>query len=154
MSLTISQAADQSGVPAKTIRYYESIGLLPEPERSGAGYRLYDPRAVETLRFIQRARSLGFAVKDVGALLALWRDRDRASAEVKAMAARHVAEIERKIAELDSMRATLNILVDRCHGDDRPDCPILEGLAGEGEGEGEDCCSSARSPVYDGRRFK
>ncbi|MGC2854282.1 Cu(I)-responsive transcriptional regulator [Novispirillum sp. DQ9] len=135
--MNISEVARKSGVPAKTIRYYESIGLISAPPRSEGGYRVYGTRDMETLRFIQRARSLGFAVKDVADLLALWHDRTRASAEVKSVAARHVAEIERKIAELESMRATLAALVERCHGDDRPDCPILEGLAGEGA-----CCGS------------
>lgn len=140
--MNISEAAKKSGVPAKTIRYYEGIGLIAEPPRSEGGYRVYSSRDVETLRFIQRARSLGFAVKDVSDLLALWHDRSRASAEVKTLAQRHVVEIERKIADLESMRATLTSLVSRCHGDDRPDCPILEELAGE-ELAGEDgCCRS------------
>lgn len=145
--MNISEAAKKSGVPAKTIRYYEGIGLIAEPPRSEGGYRVYSSRDVETLRFIQRARSLGFAVKDVSDLLALWHDRSRASAEVKTLAQRHVVEIERKIADLESMRATLTSLVSRCHGDDRPDCPILEELAGEElageELAGEDgCCRS------------
>lgn len=129
--MNISTVAERSGVPAKTIRYYESIGLVPPPRRTESGYRVYDGKDVETLRFIQRARSLGFSVKDVADLLALWRDRERASSEVRRVAERHVAEIERKIAELESMRATLQHLIDRCHGDDRPDCPILARLAGE-----------------------
>jgi MerR family copper efflux transcriptional regulator len=133
--MNISMVADQSGVPAKTIRYYEGIGLIAAPPRSEGGYRVYTPRDVETLRFIQRARSLGFSVKDVGDLLALWHDRSRASSEVKAMAERHVAEIDRKIAELESMRGTLADLMAHCQGDDRLDCPILEGLAGTGT-----CC--------------
>lgn len=135
--MNISEAAKKSGLPAKTIRYYEGIGLIAVPPRSEGGYRVYSMREVETLRFIQRARSLGFSVKDVADLLALWHDRSRASAEVRALAQRHVVEIERKIAELEGMRATLASLVSRCHGDDRPDCPILEELAGEDE-----CCGS------------
>ncbi len=135
--MNISAVAEQSSVPAKTIRYYESIGLISAPPRSEGGYRVYSRRDVETLRFIQRARSLGFSVKDVGDLLALWQDRSRASAEVKAVAERHVAEIQRKIADLEAMRATLKDLVTRCHGDDRPDCPILDGLAGAEE----ECCT-------------
>lgn len=134
--MNISAVAEQSNVPAKTIRYYESIGLISAPPRSEGGYRVYSGRDVETLRFIQRARSLGFSVKDVGDLLALWHDRSRASAEVKAVAERHVEEIERKIADLEGMRATLMDLVTRCHGDDRPDCPILDGLAGA-----DGCCA-------------
>lgn len=129
--MNIGQAADRSGVPAKTIRYYESIGLIPEAGRTASGYRAYDRKDVETLRFVQRARSLGFSVRDVGNLLALWRDRSRASAEVKRVALDHIGEIERKIAELEAMRRTLLELTQRCHGDDRPDCPILEELAAE-----------------------
>lgn len=129
--MNIGQAADRSGVPAKTIRYYESIGLIPEAGRTASGYRAYDRKDVETLRFVQRARSLGFSVRDVGNLLALWRDRSRASAEVKRVALDHIGEIERKIVELEAMRRTLLELTQRCYGDDRPDCPILEELAAE-----------------------
>lgn len=128
--MNIGMAAERSGVPAKTIRYYESIGLITEAGRTRAGYRSYGEKDVATLRFVQRARSLGFSVNDVGDLLALWRDRDRASADVKRVALEHVAEIERKIRELESIRATLLELTHRCHGDDRPDCPIIEELAG------------------------
>lgn len=127
--MNIGQAAEQSGVPAKTIRYYESVGLIPQAQRGGNGYRDYGERDIQTLRFIQRARSLGFSVKDVENLLALWHDRSRASADVKALAEKHVAEIERKIAELDSIRRTLLQLTVCCHGDDLPDCPILDDLA-------------------------
>ncbi len=132
--MNIGQATGLSGVPAKTIRYYESIGLIPAAGRKASGYRDYDRKDVETLRFIHRARSLGFAVKEVADLLELWRDRSRASADVKAVALAHVAEIERKIAELDGMRRTLLDLTRRCHGDTRPDCPILEELAGAEKG--------------------
>jgi MerR family copper efflux transcriptional regulator len=127
--MNIGQAAIQSGVPAKTIRYYESIGLIAAVGRTEAGYRDYDTADVETLKFIQRARSLGFSVKDVGELLALWRDRGRASADVRRIAQDHVRAVEHKIAALDSMRRTLTALIERCQGDDRPDCPILEGLS-------------------------
>ncbi len=127
----IGAVAEKSRVPAKTIRYYESIGLIDSADRTASGYRVYEVQDVETLRFIQRARGLGFAVKDVANLLALWRDRHRASSQVKALAANHVAEIDRKIAELQGMRDTLVDLMERCHGDDRPDCPILQDLAGE-----------------------
>ena len=123
--------ARKSGIPAKTIRYYESIGLIDSAERTESGYRVYGPEDVHTLRFVQRARGLGFSVGDVGKLLTLWRDRRRSSAQVKALAQRHVAQIDRKIAELQALRDTLVHLVERCHGDDRPDCPILEDLAGE-----------------------
>ena len=127
--MNIGEAAERSGVPAKTIRYYESIGLIAPAERSAGGYRVYDGREVETLRFVQRARSLGFSIEQVGELLALWRDRSRASADVKAMASAQVEAIDRKIAELQGMRDTLEHLMTRCHGDARPDCPILEDLA-------------------------
>jgi MerR family copper efflux transcriptional regulator len=127
--MNIGEAARRSGVPAKTIRYYESIGLIPAAGRTNAGYRAYTMNEVETLRFIQRARSLGFSVGDVGGLLELWRDRSRASADVKAIALNHVAAIERKIAELDTIRRTLIDLTTRCCGDNHPDCPILEELA-------------------------
>jgi Cu(I)-responsive transcriptional regulator len=127
--MNIGTAAKRSGVPAKTIRYYEDVGLIPKAGRTGSGYRDYDDADVETLRFIQRARSLGFAVKDVAGLLALWRDRGRASADVRRIAQEHVRAVETKIAELESMRRTLTELIERCHGDDRPDCPILDGIA-------------------------
>lgn len=127
--MNIGQVASHSGVPAKTIRYYEEIGLIPPAGRTASGYRSYGEKDLQTLKFIQKARSLGFSVRDVGDLLALWRDRDRASADVKAIARGHVEAVERKIAELETMRRTLLHLIDRCHGDDHPDCPILEELA-------------------------
>ena len=128
--MNIGTVARRSGVPAKTIRYYESVGLIAPAARTAAGYRVYDQRDIEVLRFVQRARSLGFSVDDVGSLLALWQDRRRSSAEVKALARRRVEDIDRKIAELEEMRSTLTDLMQRCHGDQRPDCPILSGLAG------------------------
>ena len=133
--MNIGAAARQSGVSAKTIRYYESVGLIAPADRTAGGYRVYDRRDVETLRFVQQARSLGFSVEEVSSLLALWQDRQRSSAEVKALARRRVEEIDRKIAELTEMRATLTHLMERCHGDERPDCPILTGLAGSGKAE-------------------
>jgi len=129
--MNIGTAAARSGVPAKTIRYYESIGLIPRAARTSGNYRDYDDTDLQTLRFIQRARRLGFPVKDVGSLLTLWRDRRRASADVKRLAETHIGEIDRRMEELRSMRRTLVHLVERCHGDDRPDCPIIEELAGE-----------------------
>ena len=129
--MNIGTVARQSGVPAKTIRYYESVGLIDAADRAASGYRVYDRHDVETLRFVQRARSLGFSVDAVGNLLALWRDRSRSSAEVKALAERRVVDIDRKIAELAEMRATLTHLMEHCRGDDRPECPILQGLAGQ-----------------------
>lgn len=128
--MNIGEVAGASGVPAKTIRYYESIGLVPPAYRTEAGYRTYNDTDIERLRFIQRARSLGFSVRDVGKLLDIWNDRSRASAEVKALATAHMAEIDRKITELRSIRETLRDLSERCHGDDRPECPILDSLAG------------------------
>lgn len=131
----IGIAAAQSGVPAKTIRYYESIGLIPAVTRTAGGYRAYGEPDVQILRFIQRARGLGFSVKDVANLLALWKDKSRASAEVKALALRHIGRIDRKLTELESIRRTLIDLAERCHGDDRPECPILDDLAREAGGD-------------------
>jgi len=127
--MNIGQVAKQSGVSAKTIRYYESIGLIPEASRTGSGYRTYSDKDVETLRFIHHSRNLGFSVKDVGLLLDLWRNQKRASADVKALALSHIAEVDRKIGELQKIRDTLIHLTRRCHGDNRPDCPILKELA-------------------------
>ena len=127
--MNIGTLAKRSGVPAKTIRYYEGIGLIPKARRSGGNYRTYDERDVATLRFIHRARSLGFPVADVEKLLALWRDQRRPSAKVRALALSHVAEIDRKLEELQSIRRTLTHLADCCRGDKRPDCPILDELA-------------------------
>ncbi len=129
--MRIGSVAKRSGIPAKTIRYYEGIGLIGAAQRTSSGYRDYDHKDVATLRFVQRARGLGFSVNDVANLLALWRDTERASSQVKNLASQHVARIDHKIAELQSMRDSLVDLIERCHGDDRPDCPILENLAGE-----------------------
>ncbi len=128
--MQIGAVAEKSGVPPKTIRYYESVGLIEQAGRTAAGYRVYDGRDIETLRFIQRARGLGFSVSEVADLLALWRDTKRHSAEVKGLAKAHVQDIDRKIAGLQGMRHTLTHLIERCHGDERPDCPILDDLAG------------------------
>ncbi|WP_186416922.1 Cu(I)-responsive transcriptional regulator [Bosea sp. CS1GBMeth4] len=124
--MNIGQAAEASGVSAKMIRYYEQIGLIEPPARSQSGYRVYAEQNVHTLRFVRRARSLGFSVEETGALLALWRDRSRASADVKALALKHVAELEEKAAALQAMATTLRHLASHCHGDRRPDCPILD----------------------------
>ena len=126
--MTIGDAAKDSAVSAKMIRHYESIGLLPKARRTDAGYRLYDETDVHTLRFIQRARSLGFPLETIRTLLALWRNRRRSSAQVKDLAQRHVTELERKVAEMQGMIRTLKHLAHTCHGDDRPDCPILDDL--------------------------
>ena len=128
--MTIGQAAKSSAVSAKMIRHYESIGLLPKAQRTQSGYRLYDETDVHTLRFIQRARSLGFPLETIRTLLALWRNRRRSSAQVKELAERHIHDLERKIAEMQSMVRTLKHLSHNCHGDDRPECPILDDLAG------------------------
>jgi MerR family copper efflux transcriptional regulator len=127
--MNIGEAATRSGVTAKTIRYYESIGLIGQADRRGNNYRTYSESDVATLGFIARSRSLGFSVKEVGQLLALWRDRKRTSRAVKSLALGQMAEIDRKIAELKSVRRAIEKLTDCCHGDDRPDCPILEDLA-------------------------
>ena len=129
--MNIGEAARASGVSAKTIRYYESIGLIPRASRSESGYRSFVQMDIDTLRFVQRARSLGFSVKDVSRLLDLWRDRSRVSSAVKTLAIEQLVEIERKIDELRSMRDTLEHLAEQCHGDQRPDCPILDGIAGD-----------------------
>jgi MerR family copper efflux transcriptional regulator len=126
--MNIGTVAERSGVPPKSIRYYESIGLIQPAERRANGYRSYSPHDMRTLAFIRRARSLGFSVEKVRDLLDLWRDRSRKSSAVKAMAARHIEALERKIEELQSMRKALAKLVRRCRGDSRPDCPILDDL--------------------------
>ena len=127
--MNIGQAADRSGLPSKTIRYYEEIGLV-SPMRRANGYRDYSDEDLHRLRFLQRARRLGFSIEDCRALLSLYDDRSRASADVKALAAARIAEIDARIDELATLRATLSRLVSACHGDDRPDCPILDDLAG------------------------
>jgi MerR family copper efflux transcriptional regulator len=127
--MNIGLASDRSGVPAKTIRYYESIGLIPPADRTEGNYRDYDGPAVRTLQFLKRARSFGFTIDDCRELLSLYQDRNRTSADVKAIAQRRVAEIEGKIRELEALRDTLGHLVERCHGDERPDCPILDDLS-------------------------
>ena len=112
------------------IRYYESMGLMPEPERTRSGYRKYDENDIHTLRFIGRARDLGFSVKQIAELLELWRDKERASSEVKALASGHLVELQRKLREMEMMVETLEHLVNNCQGDARPNCPILGELAG------------------------
>ncbi|MET1028588.1 MAG: Cu(I)-responsive transcriptional regulator [Dongiaceae bacterium] len=134
--MNIGEAAKASGVSAKMIRHYEAIGLLPKVKRTEANYRYYDEVEVHALRFIHRARSLGFPLETIRQLLALWRDRRRSSASVKELALSHVAELEIKIAEMQSMAKTLKHLAHHCHGDARPDCPILEDLAGLDERSG------------------
>lgn len=125
----IGEAAELSGVSAKMIRHYESIGLIPEAGRTFAGYRIYSDADVHRLRFIKRSRNLGFSIKQIETLLGLWGNRSRASKEVKQLALGHAAELEDKIREMQSMQRTLLELAKRCHGDQRPDCPILDDLA-------------------------
>ena len=130
--LDIGRAAKMSGVSIKMIRHYEDIGLLQKVGRTYANYRVYRPQEVHTLRFIKRARALGFAIEDVRALLSLWQNRGRSSASVKKVARGHMEGLQRRIAELQSMLDALEHLVRHCHGDHRPDCPILEDLAENG----------------------
>jgi MerR family copper efflux transcriptional regulator len=126
----IGDAAARSGVSAKMVRHYESLGLLPTVARTEAGYRRYSDKEVHTLRFIRRARDLGFSMAEIAELLKLWQNRRRASADVKRIAQRHVADLERRLAAMAAMRDSLKHLADCCQGDHRPDCPILEGLSG------------------------
>jgi Cu(I)-responsive transcriptional regulator len=128
--MNIGQAAAESGISAKMIRYYESIGLIEAGARTSSGYRTYTQADVHALKFTRRARDLGFSLKQIAVLTALWRDKDRASADVKRLAEAHIAELEHKARELNDMAATLRHLADNCQGDHRPDCPILNDLAG------------------------
>ncbi|MDE1195098.1 MAG: Cu(I)-responsive transcriptional regulator [Pseudomonas sp.] len=133
--MNIGQAAKSSGLSAKMIRYYESIGLLQAANRTDSGYRLYSTNDLHTLAFIKRSRDLGFSLEEVGKLLTLWQDRGRASADVKALAHKHIVELNQKIEELAGLRDTLQDLVEHCQGNDRPDCPILKDLESGG------CCA-------------
>jgi Cu(I)-responsive transcriptional regulator len=128
--LDIGQATQATGVSVKMIRHYEEIGLLRNVARTAANYRLYSEQHLHTLRFIKRSRTLGFSIDEIRELLSLWQDRRRSSASVKKIAARHVEELQGKIAELQSMVSTLQHLTHCCAGDARPDCPILDDLAG------------------------
>lgn len=127
--MNIGQAAHATGVSAKMIRHYESVGLFPEARRTEAGYRLYGDKELATLRFIRHSRDLGFSLEQIRALLDLWQNRRRPSRTVKALAQTHLDEIDQKLRELQAMRATLSHLVHCCAGDDRPDCPIIDSLA-------------------------
>jgi MerR family copper efflux transcriptional regulator len=127
--LNIGEAAQASGVSAKMIRHYESIGLLPAAQRTAAGYRVYGEQDVRLLQFIHRGRALGFPLEKIAELLALWQDQGRASADVRQLAEQHIAELNRKIEELQAMKRTLETLARSCHGDQRSDCPILDDLA-------------------------
>nr|WP_295085281.1 Cu(I)-responsive transcriptional regulator [uncultured Roseateles sp.] len=125
----IGEAAARSGVSAKMLRHYESLGLLPKVARTEAGYRLYSEREVHTLRFIRRARDLGFAMTEISELLKLWQNRRRASSDVKRIAQVHIDDLDRRLQEMTAMKQALEQLVHCCQGDERPDCPILDGLA-------------------------
>ncbi|MHA4867118.1 Cu(I)-responsive transcriptional regulator [Duganella sp. PWIR1] len=127
--MNIGQAASATGVSAKMIRYYESIALIPAGRRTDAGYRIYGENDLHTLRFVKRARQLGFSLDQIRDLLSLWQNKGRASADVKTVALGHVEQLNQRIAELTEMRDTLQTLAGCCHGDDRPDCPILQSLA-------------------------
>lgn len=137
---TIGEAAEVSGLSAKMIRHYESLSLIAKANRSMGNYRVYSENDVHTLRFIKRARSLGFSLTEIETLLALWRSKRRSSQQIKAMAGKHIAELDKKIAEMQSMRNALAQLAQHCHGDDRPECPILDDLSGDLTANESQCC--------------
>lgn len=137
--MNIGEAANATGVSAKMIRYYESIGLIKQSARSDAGYRKYGANDLHTLRFVKQARKLGFSLEQIRELLSLWQDSSRASKDVKAIAMSHVADLDKRIQEMTEMRDTLNQLVNSCAGDHRPDCPILIGLSASEEGGAAHC---------------
>ena len=126
--MNIGEAAEKAGVTPKMVRHYESLGLLPKVHRTESGYRVYGESEVHTLRFIKRSRDLGFSIPEISELVKLWQDRRSPSSSVKKVASAHLAELDRKIEEMQSMRKTLSHLVHCCHGDERPNCPILEDL--------------------------
>lgn len=130
-NMNIGDLAKTSGVNAKLIRHYESIGLIPKAARTDSGYRVYTDNDVQFLRFIKRARGLGFSMKEIKKLIGLWRNKSRASREVKSLALSHVQELESKIHEMQEMAQNLRLLARNCHGDSRPDCPIIKGLESE-----------------------
>jgi Cu(I)-responsive transcriptional regulator len=129
MGMNIGEAAKSSGVSAKMIRHYESVGLFPEAVRTESGYRQYTDKEVGTLRFIRQSRDLGFSIDQIRELLALWQNRKRSSRQVRTLAQAHLVELDEKLKELQAMKATLEHLIHCCQGDDRPDCPIIETLA-------------------------
>lgn len=128
--MNVSQAAQRSGLPAKTIRYYEDVGLI-QPDRDTNGYRRFTDADIHSLAFLKRARGLGFSIEECRQLMMLYKDKGRASQDVREIAVAHVAAIDAKLAELQSMRRTLDTLIHACHGDQRPDCPILDDMAGD-----------------------
>ncbi|MBF5005172.1 Cu(I)-responsive transcriptional regulator [Diaphorobacter caeni] len=127
--VAIGVAAERAGVSARMVRHYESLGLLPEVARTDSGYRQYGEADVHTLRFIRRSRDLGFSMEEISTLLGLWKDKERASAQVKKVAQAHIQSLEERIAAMQAIQRSLQSLVHCCHGDDRPDCPILDDLA-------------------------
>ncbi|HET9644403.1 MAG TPA: Cu(I)-responsive transcriptional regulator [Burkholderiaceae bacterium] len=149
--LNIGQASAASGVSAKMIRHYEEVGLLPPARRTGAGYRQYGDAEVKTLRFIRHSRDLGFSLPEIARLVSLWQDRSRPSREVKALANAHIRELEDKAQELLAMKAALEHLVHCCKGDDRPECPILQGLSSAGGAEMEGAFRQSRSDAEKSR---
>ncbi|MBG7618852.1 Cu(I)-responsive transcriptional regulator [Herbaspirillum sp. AP02] len=140
--MNIGEAASASGVSAKMIRHYEETGLIPRAGRTDAGYRVYGERDVHLLRFIRQARQLGFSMAQVSDLIGLWLDQSRSSRKVKQLAQTHIGELDQRIRELQTMKATLERLAQDCHGDSRPDCPILDALGSAG-----DCCASQGTPA-------
>lgn len=134
--VNIGQAADRSGISAKMVRHYESLGLLPRVARTDSGYRQYSETDVHQLRFIRRARDLGFSISEITELLSLWSNRRRTSASVKRIAQQHVDELAARIESLQAMQRSLHHLLHYCHGDERPDCPILDDLAGNPASKG------------------
>ncbi len=142
--MNIGEAAARSGVTAKMIRYYESIGLIGTATRTASGYRTYGETDVHRLRFIRRARDLGFSMEKIETLLGLWGKKDRSSANVKTLAQAHIEELKQQIGEMQAVLSTLEHLVDHCHGDDRPDCPILDDLS---HGSRSDTCHAPSTPT-------
>lgn len=128
-SKNIGEASAASGVHSKMIRHYESLGLIPKAKRTDTGYRIYDSSDIHTLKFIKRSRDLGFSIAEIKKLLGLWKNRSRTSSEVKRLVSHHIEELDRKISELKLMRDALKRLTMNCHGDHRPDCPILDKLS-------------------------
>jgi MerR family copper efflux transcriptional regulator len=149
--LNIGQAAQASGVSAKMIRHYEGVGLLPEAARSEAGYRQYTERDVRTLQFVRHARALGFSIDEIRDLLSLWQDRQRPSRLVRSLAQAHLDQIGAKLRELQAIQATLQHLVHCCHGDDRPECPIIDSLADPHDGPAVTPTAATRPTVAPAR---
>ena len=151
--LNIGEAASASGVSAKMIRHYESVGLLPEAQRTQAGYRQYGNADVRTLRFIRHSRDLGFSLQEIATLVSLWQDRSRPSRQVKALARKHIEELDAKARELLAMKSALEHLVQCCRGDDRPECPIIDSLeSADPVGPVEDAPVARKAGLRTGRR--